>query len=444
MNFFKATWTRLINTGIDVSVSFEEKKITQLLNIFSVIGLPIAFGFAIHNVACGFYGLATINTTVGTGSILILIIHKNRQLLAARLVVATLGMLVFSVAALLYNNGGEYFLLLNIVATILLFKNRYYVVGVSIVNALLFTAIKVLHIYRPIESQVPYWRIVFNISWMLLLVIIALYYYKVEQNNYQRVIERSNRQLKKQKKKLLEQKETLQLQKDQLQTLNETKEKLFSIIAHDLRAPIGSLKSSLSLFTHDILTRDEMSHITRQLTMQVDNLYQTMDTLLHWSHSQLNGMQSNRVVLALKPLIDKCIALLMENALHKQLEFEVNVDEGLRIFADANQVKVIVRNLLSNAIKFSHPNSTIQITCTPHGDEAKLQIRDYGVGMDPLQVAQLFKYKVQSSRGTGNETGTGLGLLLCKEFVHTNNGEIGVTSTPGKGTTFTVSIPLAA
>jgi two-component system sensor histidine kinase/response regulator len=437
-------WWKIVSTGISNDLTFQEKKITRLMNILVSFGIPISLCFSVINIYNSYLGLATINLLVTCGGLLILFINKQRRFLTGRVIIMLLSIAVFTASALLYNNGGEYFLLVNVVATVILFHHRTYVVVMSSLNALVFIAIIYLRYTGSIPpqiEQVSHWRILFNLTWALVFIVITLNYFKLEHLNYQQAVESSNEQLRLQQIQLTQQKNELEQKGKELHTLNQTKEKLFSVIAHDLRSPIASLKSCLQLYEDEIITKEEFDTVTQQLTLQVDTLYNTMDTLLQWSHTQLDGIHAHPKPTLLKLLVSKCITLLQHNAKAKAIHIEQQVPDNVVALVDPNHLKVVVRNLLSNAIKFSYENSSIQVGCKLAGDVVELYVKDEGTGIQSEQLPTLFSSKVHSERGTSNETGTGLGLTLCHEFITKNNGSISVISEAGKGSTFTISIP---
>ena len=171
--------------------------------------------------------------------------------------------------AVLYRNGDEHFLIVNLDVVIIYFNEKKYLILISIVNCLLFIAVKIYLNSGPVYDTVSFGRVIFNISWTLLIIILALMYFKNEQFSYQQQIEEKNRDL---------------------QALNDTKQKLFSIIAHDLRSPIGQLKNSLDLVSKEYMTPEVFKQVSTKLSSEVDQLHSTLDNLLKWSISQFQGI----------------------------------------------------------------------------------------------------------------------------------------------------------
>ncbi|HEX8333548.1 MAG TPA: hypothetical protein VF622_13055, partial [Segetibacter sp.] len=202
MTIVKSFWKRIFNLGITDDLSGEEKKKTRLLNIVALAGFPICITFLIINIFQERPLLVIINLLLALGCLTILFINKEKKYLLGRFFLSIMSMIVFSVAALYYHNGAEYFLILNIVATVILFKKSAYILSLSTANAILFLVIKFLQPYEYSNEVVSQTRVLFNIGWTLLFIIMALHYYKTEHLSYHAQIENTNEQLKEQQKQL--------------------------------------------------------------------------------------------------------------------------------------------------------------------------------------------------------------------------------------------------
>jgi signal transduction histidine kinase len=231
-------------------------------------------------------------------------------------------------------------------------------------------------------------------------------------------------------------------QAQQLEALNSTKDKLFSIIGHDLRSPLNSLRGMMDLLNKSILTQDEFVAFSKKIKTNVDYVYADLDNLLSWAQSQQKGLKSAVEELGLYDVIIEKVQLLTESSSVKAITINVEVGQDLRVRADKNQLGLIVRNLVSNAIKFSNEGGVVIIRAIKKKDQVEISVTDKGVGIDVADTEKLFRAGVNFSKpGTKNEKGIGLGLLLVKEFVELNNGTIHVTSKLGEGSTFTFSLP---
>ncbi|MFZ6011723.1 MAG: tetratricopeptide repeat-containing sensor histidine kinase [Bacteroidota bacterium] len=230
-----------------------------------------------------------------------------------------------------------------------------------------------------------------------------------------------------------------------LEQVNLTKDKLFSIIGHDLRSPIQTLQGLLSLVTSDTITKEEFFKFSSKLKDGVEYYKFTLDNLLQWAKSQMEGFQTNPQKIDMHALANQTINFLMKNAKDKNIELCNHIDLSVRILADKDQLDIVVRNLISNAIKFTPCEGKITLHCKPTPDNvAVIAIADTGIGMDSEIMDKVFKKNIHvTSRGTQGEIGSGLGLLLCQEMIEKNQGKIWIESKPGSGTTFYVQLPRA-
>ncbi|WP_435313090.1 tetratricopeptide repeat-containing sensor histidine kinase [Cellulophaga fucicola] len=242
---------------------------------------------------------------------------------------------------------------------------------------------------------------------------------------------------------LIEQTEILKKRESELENINKTKDKLFSIIGHDLRNPIAALQSLLDMFvSKDVGAEDFLSFIPK-LKGDVDALFFTLTNLLSWSKTQMNGGSTTPTLTNLYKITKDNISLLAELAEFKDITLTNNMNTEVLVWADENQMSVVIRNLLSNAIKFTKQKGTITITSKETNTNWIVIIKDTGIGIKPSMLDNLFSYdsSIAVSYGTNNEKGTGLGLPLCKEMITNNKGTIWAESTLDKGTSFYFTIP---
>lgn len=236
----------------------------------------------------------------------------------------------------------------------------------------------------------------------------------------------------------------IEQQNAQLNELNQTKNHLLSIIGHDMRSPLVNLSALLSLIRQHNLDPTDRERFLADLNIAVDSLSGTLDNLLNWASSQMEGFQTNPVQIDLDHIVTGKITLWKNAAQTKNITVHHRV-QGLNAFADVDQVRTILRNLLGNAIKFTRAGGDVRITYREHAGMVGIVIADTGVGMTAEKLQELFAFKPgRQTRGTENEKGSGLGLMITKQFVDRNNGKIKVESEPGKGTTFTVWLPVKA
>ncbi|WP_445592133.1 tetratricopeptide repeat protein [Sunxiuqinia sp. sy24] len=233
-------------------------------------------------------------------------------------------------------------------------------------------------------------------------------------------------------------------QHEELIRVNQTKDKFLSIIGHDLRNPIGAFKDVVSqLAEFPEMFPDELrKQILDELRDEAENTYFLLDNLLLWAKTQKNSIQFKPEKLKLNLVIKNNIILNTRFAKRKKIELTSNVEEGIMVYADHNMVDLIIRNLLSNAIKFTPEEGKVHLNVTAIDDTAyQVSVQDSGVGIAEKDIPRLFdKNDHLSTYGTDNEKGSGLGLILCQEFVAMNGGVLKVESEPGKGSTFSFTL----
>ncbi|WP_437395627.1 tetratricopeptide repeat-containing sensor histidine kinase [Flagellimonas lutimaris] len=258
------------------------------------------------------------------------------------------------------------------------------------------------------------------------------------------VIRRSENIQKKLNKELKVKSQAVIQREAQLHEINKTNTKLFSIIGHDLRGPIGGLQGILKMFTDGEITTKELVSFIPKLKTDVENISFTLNNLLSWGMNQLNGVVTKPKRVSLSYIVVNNIQLLSEIAKSKSLKIINQLPDNPRIWADNNQIDIVIRNLLSNAIKFTPENGLITIDAEEKSGMWQISVRDTGIGMTAEMQRTIFKDSSNvTTYGTNNEKGTGLGLSLCREMVLKNKGEIWVESIPRKGTTFFFTVPKA-
>jgi two-component system, sensor histidine kinase and response regulator len=243
---------------------------------------------------------------------------------------------------------------------------------------------------------------------------------------------------------LNEQAETLKESEKNLKELNATKDKFFSIIAHDLKGPFNNIVELTKILKDKSNANDkeDSNNLIDLLFDTVVNTQELVHTLLDWASVQKGKMPYEPEPIDLKKMVDECFEVLYSNSKLKNLKLSSCIDENPVVFADRNMLSTILRNLISNAIKFTKLGGSVKVTGEENKDSIQICISDTGIGMDHKTVKNLFQInKVQSSPGTMGEQGTGLGLILCKEFVEMHNGEIWVESDIGKGSKICISLP---
>ncbi|MBN1301645.1 MAG: HAMP domain-containing histidine kinase [Melioribacteraceae bacterium] len=225
---------------------------------------------------------------------------------------------------------------------------------------------------------------------------------------------------------------------------NDYKNKLFSIIAHDLRTPFGTLKNSVDYIKSNIedITKPEVLDLVRGLSQSSEKINSMLENLLNWVKIQMDNVEIHPRKIELYDLVEKIIELYRESALNKNIELVNVVNDKLSVKADEQSLGITLRNVLSNAIKFSFLNSEVIVDASARNGMSVICISDKGVGIPEELVDKILNGKLLfTSDGTGNEKGSGLGLLLAREFVEKNNGKMWIQSELNRGTKVFFSLP---
>ncbi|MCK6605627.1 MAG: ATP-binding protein [Ignavibacteriaceae bacterium] len=248
------------------------------------------------------------------------------------------------------------------------------------------------------------------------------------------------------KNELLNVQEQLMKRSEELELLNATKDKFFSIIAHDLKNPFYSIIGLADIVINDFheLSKDDSLSYIQSIRNSAQYSYELLSNLLEWANMQTGRLKFNPVSFDLTLTASKSYNLMKMTAAKKGIELELAVEDELAVYADENMINTVLRNLVTNAIKFTNEGGKIIVRAERDGGKALISIIDNGIGMSEKIKEKIFRIDVSSStRGTANERGTGLGLILCKEFIEENGGNVWFESEQGKGTTFYFTVPLA-
>jgi signal transduction histidine kinase/uncharacterized protein HemY len=271
---------------------------------------------------------------------------------------------------------------------------------------------------------------------LLALAILAYNRYKLRKK-HARTLEEKNQQLRQANERLRDSEYTQR-------ELNATKDKFFSIIAHDLKNPFQALFGiSEALYRNiDDLNKEEIKEYSKAIYESSNNLYNLLENLLQWSRTQLGNIKLNPQSIKVKKATDEIIELLRINFEEKGITVKNNIDEEITAFVDRNVYGTIVRNLISNSVKFTEKAGSIAIEAETKKDQTIISITDTGQGIPKDQLNNIFAVNAKHfSKGTSNEQGTGLGLILCKELVEKSKGKIWAESEMGKGSTFRFTLP---
>lgn len=239
---------------------------------------------------------------------------------------------------------------------------------------------------------------------------------------------------------------TIKRQREELDRLNATKDRLFSLIGHDLRGPFMGLLGALELLRDSSGELDEATtrELVSNLYASAERTYNLVENLLEWSRSQRQAVQVNPRSLDVRELVQNSVQLFLAGARQKGVELKVTIPDQLQIYADRDTMASVIRNLVNNAIKFTGEGGTVLVSGAREDESVAITVEDTGTGIPPSEISHLFDFgRTSSRRGTGGEQGTGLGLVLAKEHVTRNGGSLSVESEEGRGSRFSLTLPAA-
>ena len=301
---------------------------------------------------------------------------------------------------------------------------------------------------QKISEKITDYAIVIVIVTVLLLVvaILLLLYYKrnSENKNANILLQKQKQEIAEVNEELKTQMEIINAQNVELEKLNKVKNKFFSIVSHDLRAPINSLKSLFEMYRDGILNEEELGGLLNRLEDTIYNTASFLDNLLEWSKSQLEGITVNPIQVALHQIVAHNIKLMDSQIRTKFIKVQNNVTAEALAFVDLNMMHVVIRNLLSNAIKFCKANDEVIFEAWIENENIICIIRDTGPGISDIDLENLFNLAHTPNTGTAGEKGYHIGLILCKDMIAQNNGSLKVDSQLGKGTTFYITLPVSS
>ncbi len=351
---------------------------------------------------------------------------KKRFFTPAKLVTIIVNITIVLVLKVFYNNTGmELAGLLGIIAAIFLFEKKVLVFGVS-----LFSIVS----YIVMHNEFPVFEINFFslelLHQLATLIFIFLILYSLRLQ-----IIRYHKTLSKQQKLLL-------FKNNELNELNSLKTRLFSIVSHDLKSPMNAFELYLKEFKKNNLSTEELQSIFPEMLKDVESINGLIKNLLQWSQNQLTEQKIKCERLNIAELIEHNCRLFELQASHKKIKLQASLaNEYLVAYGDRNITDTIIRNLMSNAIKFSHTGTFVNIAAAAANEVINISITDYGQGMTPEQIADIYNLKGNTTFGTHSEKGSGLGLLLAQQLLQKQGCQLTISSKPDEGTTMSFVLP---
>jgi two-component system, sensor histidine kinase and response regulator len=425
--------------GINSERSARQNRDTLTLNTVALLGLSLGIVFAAISFLKGYYYNYLINSLIIIISIIIFIFNKNQKynlvkflsFFQAVFLVAILSLINITLGRI---NHTEYIILgyVSVIAFIYDGKKQF----LFFLLSMIFFYITQYYYFRnhniPI-LEMPY--LAANSIAAFIVVFSVTNVYKKDYLASQNALELTNEQLEKLAGHYLE-------QSKKLEALNDLKNQLFSIISHDLKGPIKGGNALLELLKGGGISLDEQKYLIELLSRDMSKTTLLLDNLLVWAKSQLKGEIINKVEVPVKDLVLVNIEMFKSLAKAKNIEINHLISDQSRILADKDMIDLVLRNLIQNAIKFSGKSGQILISETQIGNELAISIQDNGIGMHPKALANILSDEPKVITGNEKESGTGLGLILCKGFIVKNNGGFEIESEQGKGTRITLTLPI--
>ena len=270
----------------------------------------------------------------------------------------------------------------------------------------------------------------------IVYIFYGLYLIKTENANYNTALQQTNLEIQKQS-------DQLQQQATELDQLNSLKNKLFSVISHDLKAPMYALRNLFENMQSQDMPAEEIKSLIPEVKNDLNYTVGLMENLLQWAKSQMQSHAVKAQALNLQDIIDDVLHVLHLQAEAKNIHIENHASDPVYAWADADMIHMVLRNLISNAIKFTPPGGNISVGASEQVTFTEVYVQDSGKGMSSKEIKKINGQEFYTTNGTAQEQGTGLGLMLCKEFLAKNDGHMRIESELGKGSIFSFTLPLS-
>lgn len=307
-------------------------------------------------------------------------------------------------------------------------------ISFSMISYFFLSVILKKYIYQ--LEQINFAAYLVNQGLAIIYIFYGLYLIKTENANYNTALYQNNLEIQKQSNQLKQQAEEL----DQLNTL---KNKLFSVISHDLKAPMYALRNLFDNIHSQGMPAEEIKELIPEVKKDLNYTVSLMENLLQWAKSQMKSHTVRPQLINVTDLIDEVMHLLHLQAEAKHIRIGKKTSGAVYVWADYDMINLVLRNLVSNAIKFTPQGGTICIGASEFSNFAEVYVQDSGKGMTAAEVKKVNSEEFYTTNGTAHEQGTGIGLMLCREFLLKNEGRLRIESEAGKGSTFSFTLPLA-
>jgi two-component system sensor histidine kinase/response regulator len=294
-----------------------------------------------------------------------------------------------------------------------------------------------------ISANINSWiNTAFNLTAIFCMIFLANLFLSLSELGETLLLEKSN-QLKEKQQQLSEQNQELEKTKSELERLNSVKDRLLSILSHDLKSPINNIQAITELILEEKIQIEEIKAVALKFKESSIHTKQLLDNLVNWSSTHLTSHEPHPRRICMKELIDNVFHYTDYLAKNKSIKLINSIEPDTFAWCDYDMMDITFRNIILNAIKFSHPRGEVAAYATVNNKHIRITIEDHGIGIPHTMLNQLFEPNISKTRlGTNAEKGSGIGLLLCKQLINANDGQIYVYSTPGIITTFSVELPV--
>lgn len=342
-----------------------------------------------------------------------------------------------------------FFILYGILSVFFIPRISHMLFSIAFSMVSYFMLAVVLKNYQYQLEKANYTFYLFNQALAIVFIFYGLFIIKRENTGYQfsilaknRELHRTNLEIEKQRGIIADKAAQLEQQTIQLAELNSLKNKLFSVISHDLKTPMYALRNLFQNMRDNDLPPQEIKDLLPDVVNELNYTTGLMENLLQWARSQMQANSVRPQELDVQKLSKEVTQLLRIQAEAKHIHIKLKVNRQMFVYADKDMINLVLRNLVSNAIKFTPEKGEILIEAEERPAMIEISVRDNGVGISQENIQKLFN-EYYTSKGTANESGTGLGLMLCKEFLTRNGGQMKIQSEEGKGSVFSFTLPTA-
>jgi two-component system sensor histidine kinase/response regulator len=347
------------------------------------------------------------------------------------------------------NLGVELFFILYGVLSVFFLQNisqMLFSVSLSMISYFILAVVCESFIYE--LKTANYFFYLFNELLAIILIYYGLYLVKKENSGYQfsilnknRTLHKNNLEIQQQQQEIAEKAALLSRQTEELKESNAIKDKLFSVISHDLKSPMYALRNLFRNMKEYDVPAEDIKNMIPEVVNDLNFTTSLMDNLLQWARTQMQADSINAQSINITELIDSVLKVLRLQADAKKITVESNVDHQVFSFADKDMIHLVLRNLVSNSIKFTPEGGSVTVHVYETSDFVEVAVEDTGMGISPEALAKINQNNYYTTKGTASESGTGLGLMLCREFVTKNGGFLRIESEPGNGSIFSFTLP---